>query len=120
MISQILTIIDEGEEPDSFWSALQFKEEENDEENVLDDDFTMEVLQLYKVFIKQSPEPESHIIATEKIKKELLTTEGVYILDVSTEISIWIGKNAQNELKEAATDLLRVTILIKLIKIFFL
>ena len=64
----------------------------------------MESLQLYRVFPKQAPELEFHIIASGIIKKGLLVTDGIYVLDAGTELSLWIGKKAWIELKNAATE----------------
>lgn len=104
--------LDEGEESSGFWEALEFRDEGEDDERLDDDDFplssALECLQLYRVFPKMAPELESHIVATGKIKKELLVTDGIYILDAGTELSLWIGKKSWNELRDAATTFLRV------------
>ena len=104
--------LDEGEESAGFWEALEFRDEGEDDERLDDDDFplssALECLQLYRVFPKMAPELESHIVATGKIKKELLVTDGIYILDAGTELSLWIGKKSWNELRDAATTFLRV------------
>ncbi len=107
--------VDQGEECEGFWEALEFRDEGDGDPSPDDDDFpfssSQDVLQLYRVFPKIAPELESHIVASGKIKKELLVSDGIYILDASTELSLWIGKKSWSELRDVATTFLRVCFL---------
>ena len=68
----------------------------------------LQFLDLYRVFPKIAPDLESHIIASGKLKRSLLVSDGIYILDGGTELSLWIGKESWAQLRIVSTELLRV------------
>jgi hypothetical protein len=99
----LILTVEEGEETKAF---LEFLDQTVDEaiQKSLE-----QTLDLYRVFPKMAPELEDHILASGgKIKKNLLASDGVYILDAGTEIYLWIGKEAWPEIRSLSNQLLSV------------
>ncbi|KAJ3301510.1 hypothetical protein HDV03_000707 [Kappamyces sp. JEL0829] len=94
---------EQGQENERFCEILDSLDVSVDEDEPRADH--LQFVDLYRVFPKIAPELESHIVATGKLKKSLLVTDGIYILDVGTEISLWVGKEAWSELRAISTEL---------------
>lgn len=102
MVYKLITV-DEGDETITF---LDFLDQTVDEAIPRSLEQTLD---LYRVFPKMAPELEDHILASgAKLRKAMLASDGVYILDAGTEISVWIGKEAWQEIRSLSNQLLSV------------
>ncbi|CAF0908368.1 unnamed protein product, partial [Didymodactylos carnosus] len=99
--------INQGEEPAQFWRDLGGLPTNFQITNHVPEDFTPERSILYKVDLGQEfiELPQVELEYGGILKKELLHTRNIYILDCFTELFIWIGKKSARLVRMAATRL---------------
>ncbi|CAF2532295.1 unnamed protein product [Rotaria sp. Silwood2] len=99
--------INQGEETDKFWRELGGKPQNFQVVNHVADDFVPSRSILYKVDLGQEfiELPQVELEPGGLIKKELLHTRNIYILDCHTELFVWIGKKSARLVRMAATRL---------------
>ncbi|KAH9267803.1 hypothetical protein BASA83_009742 [Batrachochytrium salamandrivorans] len=108
--------IEEGDEPSRLWEILGEKhlpdeldsslETETDTEELRFEELARSPSILYRVFPKIAPQLESHAVSQGHLSRNLLVSDGCYIMDSGVELFLWIGKNAWSQLRSMATELL--------------
>ena len=99
---EMLLIVEQGDELERFWELLDSSGDLDENEPQAGH---LQFVDLYRVFPKLAPDLDSHIVGSRKLRKNLLVTDGIYILDVGTEISLWVGKGAWPMIRSISTDL---------------
>ncbi|CAF0945256.1 unnamed protein product [Adineta steineri] len=99
--------INQGDETDAFWKELGGKPANYQLVNSVPDDFIPSRSILYKVDLGQEfiELPQVELEPGGALKKELLHTRNIYILDCYTELFVWIGKKSARLVRMAATRL---------------
>ncbi|CAF4516331.1 unnamed protein product, partial [Rotaria socialis] len=99
--------INQGDETDKFWNELGGKPNNFQLVNHVPDNFNPAKSILYKVDLGQEfiELPQVELEPGGVLKKELLHTRNIYILDCYTELFVWIGKKSARLVRMAATRL---------------
>ncbi|CAF0719324.1 unnamed protein product [Adineta steineri] len=99
-------VLEEGDQDEKFWSYLKggYGKVKSANEGGADDEIKSNEKRLYRLSDASGMLKFRRIATGEDVRRTLLDSNDVFILDIGSEIIVWVGKNASTMEKKSAMD----------------